>query len=141
MKATQWMKIAALACAVGVTGTAMAHDTDRTTDTDTRAVSSYGMDAPSAGAIVTPEDKALGLGKDREQAARLSGGANEASTANDNASRDDALGVDPGPSSDHGASTNPGPSKDDESRIGPGHGEARGQTEGNSNEYGTPSRR
>src|SRR5947209_2875529 len=72
MTARHWMQIVALTSALGLTGTAVAADTDGSTSTDDRSsTSGPGMDTPSSGAIVTPEDKALGLGK--EQAGNRNG--------------------------------------------------------------------
>ena len=63
MTARHWMEIAALASALGLTGTAVAVDTATPSTDDSSSASSPTMEAPSAGAIVTPEDKAMGLGK------------------------------------------------------------------------------
>jgi hypothetical protein len=85
MTATNWMQIAALASALGLAGTEVAIAVDGTTSTDSRSASSPGMDTPSSGAIVTPEDKAMGLGKHNDDAGNRNGDVNEdTSTPNDN---------------------------------------------------------
>jgi hypothetical protein len=64
MRPRHWMQIAALASALGLAGTTVAIDTDATPSTgDRSSASSPVVETPSAGAIVTPEDKAMGLGK------------------------------------------------------------------------------
>jgi hypothetical protein len=68
MTPRHWMPAAALALAFGLTGSAVAFDTSQPTRTDLLDNPSVlGFDTPSAGAIVTPEDKAMGLGKQDEQ--------------------------------------------------------------------------
>ncbi|HJU24695.1 MAG TPA: hypothetical protein VJ891_19500 [Casimicrobiaceae bacterium] len=92
------MEIAALASALGLSGTAVAQTTYGTTGTDDRGtVSSYGAESPSSGAIVTPEDKAFGMGKDDEEARNQNG---DEDTSSDNASNDDEMDVDPEASTD-----------------------------------------
>jgi hypothetical protein len=74
MTAMHWMQIAALTSPLGLAGTAVAIDTDGTTSTDNGiSASSPGIDTPSSGAIVTPDDKAMGLGKDHEHAGNRNG--------------------------------------------------------------------
>ena len=69
MTARHWMPAAAFTVACGLAGSAVAFDTSRTTSTDLLDNPSVlGFDTPSAGAIVTPEDKAIGLGKEDGQA-------------------------------------------------------------------------
>jgi hypothetical protein len=110
MTAMPWLQIAALTSALGLTGTAVAIDTDGTTSTDKRSsASSPDMDTPSSGAIVMPEDKAMGLGKHNEHAGNRNGDVNDdTTTLNDNTSNDDELGINPGPSNDEELSVNPG---------------------------------
>lgn len=86
MTARHWMPAAALALAWGLTGSAVAFDTNETTSTDLLDNPSVlGFDTPSSGAIVTPEDKAMGLGKDNGQAGDRAADAHSlsASDAND----------------------------------------------------------
>jgi hypothetical protein len=124
MTARHWMQIAALTAALGLTGAAIAQNTEGTTSTDDRASTRSSSDTPSAGAIVTPEDKALGMGQKKQ---RHGEGNERASPPNDDelsvnpgASRDAAMSVNPGPSSDDESSIKPGPSDDDELRVNPG---------------------
>ena len=68
MTARHWVQIVALGSAFGLTGAAIAQNTEGTSTTGDRAsASAFGMDTPSAGAIVTPADKALGMGRDNEE--------------------------------------------------------------------------
>ena len=117
MTPRHWMQVAALASVLGLTGTAIANDTDRTTRSDDRSGgSTYGMDTPSSGAIVTPEDKAAGMGADNEHARNRNGdGDDDAATSNENTSNDEQLSVNPGPSTDEQLSINPRPGTDDAS--------------------------
>ena len=127
MTARHWMQIAALTSTLGLTGAAIAQNTEGTTSSgDTTSRTSPGMDTPSAGAIVTPEDKALGMGKDNARGGVRNGDANEnESTSNDEdssnpkSSGDDEMSVNPGPSDDEESSVHPGPSDDDESSVIP----------------------
>ena len=99
MTSRHWMQAVALASVLGLTGTAIANDTDRTTSSDDRWT--YGMDTPSSGAIVTPEDKAAGMGEDNEHARNRNGdGDDHAAPSNENPSNDEQLIVNPGPSND-----------------------------------------
>ena len=117
MTARHWMQVAALASALGLTGAAIAQNTEGTTSSEDRAsISGSAMDAPSAGAIVTPEDKALGMGQGSARSDTLGGDANSGETI----SNDDELIVTPGRSGDEGSSVNPGASDDDESILDPG---------------------
>ena len=101
--------IAALTSAFGVSGAAIAQDMDRTTVTGLGGVN----ESPAAGAIVTPEDKAAGLGKNDAQATNRNGvREDDASSANNDVS------VNPGASSDDMA-IDPGRSHDDVS-VNPG---------------------
>jgi hypothetical protein len=69
MTARHWMPAAAFTVAWGLAGSALAFDTSQATSTDLLDNPSVlGFDTPSAGAIVTPEDKAMGLGKEDGQA-------------------------------------------------------------------------
>ena len=77
MTARHWMQIAALTSALGLTGAAIAQDTNATTTTDSSSLSSYWMDTPSSGAIVTPADKAAGMGKGDDQASARNGDVDE----------------------------------------------------------------
>ena len=121
MTARHWMQIAALTSALGV-GAAIAHDPDGTTSADDRSsMSGYGMDAPASGAIVTPADKAAGMGQD-EQAGRANGDV-DGDAAKSSTSNDDTSSVTPGPSNDDDSSVN-APSNDDEANVNPGR---RGQ--------------
>jgi hypothetical protein len=107
------MQIAALTSAFGLTGAATAQNTEGTTSSGDRgSILNSGMDTPSAGAIVTPDDKALGMGQEKER----TGDANE----NSSSSNDDELNVNPEPLNDDESSVNPGPSNDDESSVNPG---------------------
>ena len=103
MTARHWMQIAALTSALGLTGAAVAQNTEGTTSTQDRAsTSSSVIDTPSAGAIVTPEDKALGMGQDK---------------ARSGVPKDNESSVDPGRSSDDESILKPGSSNDDESSV------------------------
>ena len=74
---SRWLQMITLALVLSVPGTALADDTKRTSrDTS---------EAPSAGAIVTSEDKALGLGK-RSETTRASGYRDDDESSNDKAS-------------------------------------------------------
>ena len=126
MTARHWMQIAALTSTLGLTGAAIAQNTEGTTsggDPTSRA----SPDTPSAGAIVTPEDKALGMGQDNERSGVRNGDANEnESTSNDDdssinpeSSGDDEMSVNPGSSNDDESSVHPGPSNDDDSSVIP----------------------
>lgn len=134
MTASHWMQIAALASALAMTGAAIAQDTVPSTTTG-NGVSAYGMEAPSAGAIVTPEDKASGMGKkdvrDQNDVANEDASSSSGNTTNDDASsgkpgpvNDDESSVNPGPANDHPSiinrETSPGPvlDRDDASRRG-----------------------
>lgn len=119
MTARHWMQIAALTSALGLTGAAIAQDTNATTTTDSSSLSSYWMDTPSSGAIVTPADKAAGMGKGDDQASTRNGDVDEGASASSRSS-DDTLSVNPGPSKDEDSSVSP-PSSDDEMSVNPGH--------------------
>ena len=119
MTARQWMRIAALASALGLTGTAVAHDTTPATGTDDRSVAGFGMDTPSSGAIVTPEDKALGMGRHGEQARNRNGERNDDTSSPDDDTTDARSSVAPGRSNDERSWVNPGPSNDDASSVRP----------------------
>jgi hypothetical protein len=99
MTARHLMQIAALVSALGLTGTAVAVDRYGTTSADDRtSTSSSAMDAPSSGAIVTPEDKAMGLGTHDEHAGNRNGDVeDDTSMLNGNTSNDDESSVTPGP--------------------------------------------
>src|SRR5437868_1519445 len=122
MTTRHWMHVVALASAMGFAGTAAAIDTNATTGADDRSgTSSSAMETPSAGAIVTPEDRAMGLGKDNGQARdRIGDVDNHASTLKDETSNDEELSVNPGSSNDEELSVNPGSSNDEESSVNPG---------------------
>jgi hypothetical protein len=111
------MQIAALTSALGLAGAAIAYDTDGTTSNDDRSsVSGYGMEAPASGAIVTPADKAAGMGQDT-RAGSVNGDVDD-DTAKSSTPNDDTLSVSPGPSNDEELSVNP-PSNDEEASINP----------------------
>lgn len=110
------MKVAALASAIGLTGTAIAQNTDRATSNDDRSSASGQSESPSSGAIVTPEDKALGMGK---SGSAVGNGEDDTSTSND-----DALSVNPGPSNDEGVSVDPGQSSDEDMSVNPARPDA-----------------
>jgi hypothetical protein len=126
MTASHWMQIAALASGLAMTGAAIAQDTDPSATTG-NGVSAYGMEAPLAGAIVTPEDKASGMGKKdvrdqngvaNEDAQSSSGNmTNDASSVHPGPANDDESSVNLGPANDE--SINPGPANDDQSIINP----------------------
>jgi hypothetical protein len=109
-----------LTSALGFAATAIARDTNPPmVDHDRSGVSA--KEAPSSGAIVTPEDKASGFGKHDERAGR--GIDDDTSTANGDmsvnpGSSSDDMSVNPGPSSDD-MNVNPGPSGDD-MNVNPG---------------------
>ena len=130
MTARHWMQVVALALSLGLAGTAVATDTSGATSTDDTSgatntddrssTSNPGMDTPSSGAIVMPEDKALGLGKGTARAGNRSGdGGADPSTLNDATSNDEELSAAPPPSSDEESSVSPGPSSDDKSIVKP----------------------
>jgi hypothetical protein len=133
MTTRHWIQIAALASALGLTGAAIAQDTDARTTTDGRTVSSYGFDTPSAGAIITPADKAAGMGKGNDQASSPNGEGDEDTSASSR-SNDDTLSVNPGPSNDEDSSVSP-PSSDDEISVDPGNADR----DDNAARYGTRS--
>jgi hypothetical protein len=111
------MRVAALAAPLVLTGTAMARDLDSASGTHDRgSVSSYGHEAPSAGALVTPEDKALGMGQEDARAGdrHVDGDASMWS--------DDAAKVAPAPSNDD-VGVDPRPSTDDASSVDTGVGD------------------
>jgi hypothetical protein len=132
MKARHWMQIAALTSALGLAGAATAQNTDATTTTDSSSVSSYGMDTPSAGAIVTPADKAAGMGKP-DRASSPNGDVDEDTSAS-SPSNGDTLSVNPGPSNDEDSSVSP-PSNDDEISVNPSNLDR----DDNATRYGTRS--
>ena len=75
MTASHWMQIAALTSALGLAGAAIAQNTEGSTSSgDGASVSGSGMDTPSAGALVMPEDKALGMGQDKAPNGDANGG-------------------------------------------------------------------
>ena len=116
MRASHWIQVVALASGLGVTGAAIAQDTDRTTSTGNAITAATG-ESPAAGAIVMPEDRAM-LNNDNDQAPGRNGDFNgDASTSND-----DGLSVDPGPSRDE-MSVDPNGSNDDMS-VDPGRAES-----------------
>jgi len=119
MPATHWTQIAVLTAALGLTGAAIAQNTERTTSTQDRSsVSSNAIDTPSAGAIVTPEDKALGMGQDNAREG-VRNGDDDASMSND-----DTLSVNPGPSNDEELNIDPGQPNDDDLSVGPARPDA-----------------
>jgi hypothetical protein len=109
MKPMHWMWIGALTSALGLTGPAIGHDT-RATLLGDETVSDHPTDSPASGAIVTPEDKAFGLGK-HEQA--------RSQDSDEDASKDGALRVIPPPSNDDESSVVPGASSDEGSIADP----------------------
>jgi hypothetical protein len=116
MPATHWKQIAVLTAALGLTGAAIAQNAEGTTSTQDRAsVSSSVVDTPSSGAIVTPEDKALGMGQDNAREG-VRNGNDDASVSNG-----DTLSVNPGPSDDEDSSIDPGRSNDDKLSVDRGH--------------------
>ena len=115
MTPRHWMQIAALSSALGLTGAAIAQDMNRTTDTDDGSGVSVN-EAPASGAIIMPEDKAAGLGKNDEPARSRNDAAND-----DTSRSNDDMSINPGPSNDD-MSINPGREGDD---MGPG--DMRGQ--------------
>jgi hypothetical protein len=58
MRANHWIRVAALAAALGMTGAATAQTTDRATAPDTDITAATG-EPPAAGAIVMPQDRAM----------------------------------------------------------------------------------
>ena len=115
MTARHWMQIAALSFALGLTGAAIAQNTEGTTSSEDRAgISNSAIDAPSAGAIVTPEDNALGMGQDKERRG-VPGDADE----DESLSNGDRLNANPGTSGDEGLINNPGITDDDEMSVHP----------------------
>ena len=117
MTARHWIHIVALSSAFGLTGAAIAQNTEGKTSTEDRAgMTSPRVESPSAGAIVTPEDKALGMGQDSERGTVLGTDPNE----NAFKSGDDELSINPGPSNDEESSVNPGLSADEELSVNPG---------------------
>ena len=114
MKATHWTQIAALTAALGLTGAAIAQNTEGRTSTPDRAsISSSAIDTPSSGAIVTPEDKALGMGQDNAREGTRNGDDDAAM------SNDDALSVNPPPADDEDSSIDPGESNDEDLSVDP----------------------
>jgi hypothetical protein len=113
------MQLVALTSALSLVGGAIAQDVNRTITDDTGAASIH--EAPAAGAIVTPEDKAAGMGKHDGQAGNRS---DDTSTANDD------ISVNPGSSGDD-ITVNPGttnddisisPDRDNDARVAPSRG-------------------
>jgi hypothetical protein len=121
MTARDWVQIAALTSTLGLTGAAIAQNTEGTTSTEyTASELTSSMDTPSSGAIVTPEDKALGMGQDDEQAGNRNGDLNDDTS---NTLNNDDLSI------------NPGTSNDDESSVKAG----RADMDRASPRYGAPS--
>jgi hypothetical protein len=119
MPATHWTQIAVLTAALGLTGAAIAQNTEGTTSTQDRSsVSSNAIDTPSSGAIVTPEDKAMGMGQDNAREG-VRNGDDDASMSNDG-----TLSVNPGPSNDEELNIDPGQSNDDDLSVGPARPDA-----------------
>jgi hypothetical protein len=116
MTARHWIQIVALSSALGLTGAAIAQNMEGTTSTEDRAgVTSPGVETPSAGAIVTPEDKALGMGQDGSRSDVLGDDLDDNAVTAD----DDELGINSGPSNDE-SSANPGLSDDEDLSVNPG---------------------
>ena len=121
MTARDWVQIAALTSTLGLTGAAIAQNTEGTTSTEyTASELTSSRDTPSSGAIVTPEDKALGMGQNNEQAGNRNGDLND-DTSNTLNNGD--------------LSINPGTSNDDESSVKAG----RADMDRASPRYGTPT--
>ena len=133
MRARHYIQIAAMFSMLALMGAAMAQNTEGTTSPiDRGAITDSNADTPSSGAIVTPQDKALRMGKDDARA----GNGND--DMNNEASRPnhDRSIINPGKSEDEESMTNPGPS-DNEQAVSPpsnrpepgdmGPGNVRGQ--------------
>jgi len=112
MTTRHWMQVAALVSAFGLTGTAIAQDTDRSTSTrDESGISA--KEAPAAGAIVMPDDvvkpgRTPALNKDNARPGDRNGQFND----DNSVANDDRLSVNPGPSGDE-MSVNPAGPNDD----------------------------
>jgi len=118
MTARHWMQVAALTSTLGLAGAAIAQNTEGTTSTEyTASELTSGMDPPSSGAIVTPEDKALGMGQDNEQAGHRNGDLNDDTS---NTLNNDDLSISPGAPNDDESSVNPG--RADMDRASPRYG-------------------
>jgi hypothetical protein len=127
MQGRHWIEIVALTSALGLTGTAIAQGMNPTTGTVDRSGVSAD-ESPSSGAIITPEDKAAGMGRNDEHARSRDGAAND-----DTSRSNDDMSVNPGPSSDD-MSVNPG-AESDEMSVNPD----RGDGSDSSTRYGTPA--
>jgi hypothetical protein len=113
MRANHWVKVVALASALGMTGAAIAQTTDRPTSTDSGITAATG-ESPAVGAIVMPQDRVM-LNNDDDRTQNR--------TNDDTAvSNDDRSSVDPGPSRDAMSIDPGGPS--DGSGIVPGRSES-----------------
>lgn len=113
MNARHWMQIAALSSAMGLMGSAIAQNSEGITNLDDSSNASS-TTAPSSGAIVTPQDKALDMGKDNAR----TGDGNAMDDDDASTSRGDT--INPGPSKDEGLTVNPGQSPDEEMTVNPG---------------------
>ena len=133
MRARHYIQMAALISALGLTSAAMAQNTEGTTSpVDRGSLSGSIPDTPSSGAIVTPQDKALRMGKDDARA----GNGNDDLRGDSSTSNDDRSIIDPGQSKDQGLMMDPGPTNDEQSSAPPSNrsqhvdrrpGNARGQ--------------
>jgi hypothetical protein len=103
------MQIAALTSTLGLTGTAIGQDTNKTTTTgdDTRRAAT--KEAPSSGAIIMPGDS---LSKRGEESVDR-GASNDDMAVNPGESNDD-MAINPGAANDD-VSVDPGPPRDETS--------------------------
>jgi hypothetical protein len=138
MTAGHWIRIVTLTSALAVIGGALAQNTDRATRADDESgVATYGTEPPSAGAIVTPEDKALGMGKEDARAGDRDGHVDrDTSTSNDETpSTDDILPPERRPAPSRSLGTRDNTSRIDEGsstgseihRGDMGHGDLRAE--------------
>ena len=120
MRASHWIHVAALGAALGITGTALAQDTDRSTsirDGNTK-------EAPAAGAIVMPNDVVKPDRPSMLDDGNARPDARDGEFNDDNSvANDDRLSIDPGPSNDD-MTVVPGRSSDDMS-VDPGRAGVR----------------
>ena len=108
MTAWHWIQIVALSSALGLAGAAIAQNTEGKTSTeDFAGLTNPGAETPSAGALVTPEDKAFGMGKDHGR----NGVRNRAFDENAPKSDDEERSANPGSSKSDEPSETSGPSR------------------------------
>jgi len=133
MRASHWLHVVAFGAAVGITGAAIAQETDTEPSTSIRDGST--KEAPAAGAIVMPDDVVKPDRPSTPNDDNARPGARGGQYNDDNSvANDDRLSVDPGPSND-GMTVIPGRSTDDMS-VDPGRAGVRPRERGRTNVRG-----